>query len=77
MRRASHAVRCPLTGEVMDDPVILAASGWSYNRSAIVDWLEKYGVEPRTGVALGVDERRIIENVQLKMLIEEMKKAGI
>ena len=78
LQRASLAVKCPLTGMVMEDPVILASSGWSYERSAIVEWLEKYGTEPRTGAVLGGgSERRVIENVQLREFIQELKIAGI
>lgn len=38
---------CPITGEVMDDPVI-AADGYTYERSAIEDWLSRSKESPIT-----------------------------
>ena len=75
LQRASIAVKCPLTGKVMEDPVILAASGYSYERSAIVEWMEKYSTEPRTGAV--VVDARVITNVQLREFIGELRKVGI
>ena len=36
---AMHAFRCPITLEVMEDPAV-AADGFSYERAAIVRWIE-------------------------------------
>lgn len=38
---------CPITGDVMKDPVI-AMDGYTYERTAIVEWLSRSGVSPMT-----------------------------
>jgi hypothetical protein len=42
---------CPLTGQVMGDPV-MAADGHTYERAAISDWLRLRDVSPVTGQPL-------------------------
>jgi hypothetical protein len=42
---------CPLTGQVMMDPV-MAADGHNYDRAAISDWLRLRDVSPVTGQPL-------------------------
>jgi len=42
---------CPITGEVMVDPVI-CADGHSYERAAIQTWLAEHGTSPMTGAPL-------------------------
>ena len=61
------ALRCPISGEIMEDPVILACSGVSYERSLLERWIEERGTDPETGEPL-VD-RRVLENPCLKSLI--------
>ena len=51
---AAHALLdfiCPITTEVMSDPV-MAADGHSYERSAIERWLATKSTSPMTGEAL-------------------------
>jgi hypothetical protein len=42
---------CPITHEVMFDPVV-TSSGHSYERSAIALWLRESNIDPKTGVRL-------------------------
>ena len=44
---------CPITLELMRDPVVLAGDGKVYEREAIEAWLAKELVSPMTGLALG------------------------
>ena len=37
---------CPLTLEVFEDPVTLAGSGHTYEREAIMGWLDTHGTSP-------------------------------
>jgi len=73
-----HALTCPLTGKTMQNPVILAGSGWSYEHDAVAEWIETHGTEPRTGAVLDSPaSRRLIVNVQLREFIADMKKAAV
>jgi len=44
---------CPITLELMRDPVVLAGDGKVYEREAIEAWLAKECTSPMTGLALG------------------------
>lgn len=60
---------CPITMEVMTDPV-LAADGFSYERAAIRDWLDKEHVtSPKTGAAL--ENKALHPNLSLRSLIQD------
>lgn len=61
---------CPITTDVMQDPVILA-DGRSYERSAIEQWLASSKRSPMTGAAL--EHNHVLPNVNLKALIEDWK----
>ena len=54
---------CPITGEVMEDPVI-ASDGHTYERSAIVAWFAKSLVSPMTNQPL--DTKMVFPNVALR-----------
>ncbi|PVD37339.1 hypothetical protein C0Q70_04338 [Pomacea canaliculata] len=59
---------CPITREIMKDPVI-AADGYTYDRSAIQAWLESgKDRSPMTNTVL--DHRSLTPNRTLKMVIE-------
>ena len=45
------AAICPITQEVMEDPVV-CADGHSYERSAIEKWLQTSNTSPLTGAVL-------------------------
>jgi len=61
---------CPITTEIMEDPVILA-DGRSYERSAIVRWLTTSKRSPMTGETL--EHSTVLPNINLKALIEDWK----
>jgi hypothetical protein len=46
---------CPITLELFRDPV-LAEDGHTYERQAIVEWIEKNGRSPLTNQQLSLDE---------------------
>ena len=62
---------CPITLEVMDDPVI-CADGITYERSAITKWLEKHSTSPKTNLQL--TNKTLIPNLSLKIAIAQMKQ---
>jgi hypothetical protein len=71
---------CPITQDVMKDPVILIGDGHSYERKAISDWLQRSNRSPLTNEIvifnnngkfdLGDNVSPIIENYSLKSAIE-------
>ena len=74
--------RCPLDpGAVLTDPVILVASGLSYNRAAITAYLALHGTDPETDRAMGgpgtgprltESRRRLVDNIALREMIARM-----
>jgi len=63
--------KCPLTLEIMEDPVILS-DGFTYERTAIEDWLKKNNTSPMTNLPL--DNLNLIPNIALRKLIQERLK---
>jgi hypothetical protein len=68
---------CPITQDVMKDPVILMHDGHSYERKSILDWLERAGRSPLTnevirkkGGASGNWDAHLFANYALKSAIE-------
>ena len=57
---------CPITMEVMSDPVIIS-DGHSYERAAILAWLEKNNKSPMTNVVL--NNKDVFTNFALRSLI--------
>ncbi len=60
---------CPITQELMKDPVI-GPDGQTYERSAIVDWLKHHGTSPITREPMDVSQ--LVPNRALKVTIEDM-----
>eukprot|EP00961_Rhodomonas_salina_P226412 3061166-Rhodomonas_salina.1 len=58
---------CPITDDVMSDPVI-AADGLTYEREGIERWLEQHDTSPRTGAVL--PNKLLIANVTFRQAIE-------
>ena len=54
----------------MKDPVILDATGYSYEREALQKWIEEEGTDLKTGLALTVFN--MTPNTNLKHLIERV-----
>mmetsp|Transcript_55913 Transcript_55913/g.147819 ORF Transcript_55913/g.147819 Transcript_55913/m.147819 type:complete len:169 (+) Transcript_55913:145-651(+) len=65
---------CAITMELMTDPVI-AADGFSYERAAIQDWLDKgKRTSPKTGALLSHDQ--LLPNLSLRSLIQDRMNAA-
>ena len=63
---------CTLTQEMMEDPVI-AADGFSYERSAIEDWLSRRsGSSPMTGAPLA--HQHLTPNLAVRSAVEIVKR---
>ena len=62
---------CPITLEYMNNPV-LTPSGKYYEKSAIIDWINKHHNDPFTRENLSVD--MLIEDPEYKQKIIEYKK---
>ncbi|GBG79962.1 hypothetical protein CBR_g30224 [Chara braunii] len=63
---------CPITADVMDEPV-LAADGHTYERTAITAWLETHQTSPMTNLAL--ENKSLIPNLALRSLIREWEES--
>ena len=63
--------RCPLSDVILINPVVLTATGLSYDRAAITAHLEAHGTDPmsESGVLLSERDRRLIDNTALRSLI--------
>jgi septal ring factor EnvC (AmiA/AmiB activator) len=65
---------CPITGDVMVNPVIVAESGHTYEMSAIQRWFASHDTDPMTGGKL--TSKMLINNFNLKKIIEEWKRTN-
>ena len=63
-----QGVRCPITCEIMREPVI-CADGHSYEKGAIEAWLQANDLSPLTGQKLA--HKHLVPNHALKSIIEE------
>lgn len=72
--RVPSEFECPITSEVMEDPVIVA-DGRSYERAAIQKWLETSNKSPMTGATL--EHKAMIPNTNLKALIQDWKDSQV
>ncbi|CAF1362648.1 unnamed protein product [Didymodactylos carnosus] len=54
MNNPDDSLRCPITLELFSDPV-LAQDGHTYEREAIVEWIEKNGRSPITDQQLSLE----------------------
>ena len=61
---------CPIGGNTMNDPVVLAGTGLSYERAAIVAHFENHLTDPATGNPLDAAQRRLLPNPALKGVID-------
>ena len=57
---------CPLTHELMVDPVMLVGSGQTYERAPLERWLATHDTDPMTGVQL--TDKTVRENVLVRSL---------
>ena len=65
---------CPITSDVMIDPVIISATGQTFERSAIERWLSTNDTCPLTRTQLH-GNHNLVENFALKNSIHEWKAA--
>ena len=73
LRETLPSFMCPITADVMTDPVMLSATGQTYERSAILEWLVGHDSCPMSGVDLHGD-KRIVANFALRQSIEDWKQ---
>ena len=59
---------CPISLEIMADPVV-AADGFSYEREAIEEWLEKHTTSPKTNQELA--HHHLTPNTTLLVMIQD------
>ena len=64
---------CPITHDIMKDPVMLL-DGHSYERAAIMDWLEKKDRSPMTNQVL--QSRIVLDNYALRTAIEAFRSCN-
>jgi serine/threonine protein kinase len=62
--------KCPITGEIFEDPVI-GDDGHTYERKVITEWLTKNQISPLTGQPMNINSLRT--NYAVKKMIEELK----
>jgi len=63
---------CPITHEVMTDPVLLVGDGNTYERSAIENWFHMGRLtSPLTGEVLEGDDLRLVRNMALTRQISD------
>ena len=67
-REIPDAFRCPITLEIMREPVI-AHDGFTYERCAIESWLSSHRTSPKTGAAL--QSTILIDSHGVKQLIAD------
>jgi hypothetical protein len=64
-----NSLRCPISGIIMGDPVILSCSGVSYERTVLENWIRIRGTDPESGEPLQ-EGARVMENICLRGLIQ-------
>eukprot|EP01045_Picozoa_sp_COSAG04_P004329 COSAG04_NODE_186_length_21024_cov_6.326069_15_plen_1166_part_00 len=64
---------CPITQELMLDPVLVVASGQTYERTEIAKWFRTHKTDPSTGSSIG-NNRKLVPNVALRKAIDEWRE---
>lgn len=64
-----EALLCPLTHELMIDPVIVVGSGQTYERGPIERWLASHDTDPLTGAQL--TDKSLRENVLVRSMCRD------
>ena len=60
---------CPITAEIMTDPVS-TLDGFTYERTAITEWLRTNDISPSTGAKL--ESKRLVPNVTVHCLLQHL-----
>eukprot|EP00964_Phaeocystis_antarctica_P077593 scaffold48181_cov63-Phaeocystis_antarctica.AAC.2 len=63
---------CPITADIMTDPVI-TVDGFTYERTAISEWLRTKDTSPSTGATL--ESKTVIPNLSLRSIIRSFAEA--
>ena len=63
---------CPITAEIMTDPVT-TLDGFTYERTAILEWLRTKDTSPVTGATL--ESTTLIPNLSLRSIIRSFTEA--
>jgi len=66
---------CPISHELMKDPVIVVETGQTYERSRIEQWLKDNARDPLTNQQL--HKRNLTPNIALRDTIEDFKKTHV
>ncbi len=66
--RPPEVILCPITTEIMVDPVV-AADGHTYERKAIEAWLRNNNTSPKTNLQL--KHKELIPNQAVRELVRE------
>lgn len=64
------SIICPISHQIMQDPVIDPTSGRSFERLEIYRWLQTSNISPLTRIPVDIDH--LISNVSLKNVIQEI-----
>ena len=64
---------CPITAEIMTDPVS-TVDGFTYERTAISEWLRTKDTSPKTGAKL--ESKVLIPNHLVRSLLRALNEAG-
>mmetsp|Transcript_36242 Transcript_36242/g.102121 ORF Transcript_36242/g.102121 Transcript_36242/m.102121 type:complete len:95 (+) Transcript_36242:3-287(+) len=65
-----RAFVCPITHDIMEDPVI-AGDGHTYERRAIIRWLEHHDTSPTTNLQLHTTT--LLPNIALRKAIQDFR----
>ena len=69
---------CPISHEVMQDPVMVVVTGMSYDRRHIEAWFESHSTDPSSGTDVSHVPRsqRLAPNVTLRKIIASWRADG-
>jgi len=65
-------LECPITHEIMQEPVILQSTGHTYERAAIEQWLSQKQTDPLTGEE--VHDVTLVPNYVVLDVLEEYNR---
>jgi hypothetical protein len=67
-------LRCPVTHELMEDPVVVCTTGQTYDRGALEEWFQRHkpATDPTTNVVLS--DTAVVPNWALREALTEYHK---
>ena len=68
---------CPITHDLLVDPVICKGDLHTYERGFIIKWFQESSKSPATGKILAPDQKTLISNKVIKNLIENIEHINI